>query len=159
MTPINAPTFLVLLLVVGGLAVSILSRQRKLQKSAAWEDVDLRALARLLDRDDDRFLTERLPLMALWSIRCKRAVAARDYLSRLGRNARFAIAVSRSHPQIAPEIAAEIRDKAVALQIEVNRVYLRTWAGVLVPLSCDLRTLTELTAGLSKVPSFMPARR
>jgi hypothetical protein len=159
MTPINAPAFLVLLLVVGGLAVSVLSRQRKVQNTAAWQEVDLRALARLLDRDDDRFLTERLPLTALWSMRWKRAIAARDYLSRLGHNARFAIAVSRSHPQLAPETAAEIRDKAVSLQIEVNRLYLRTWAAVLLPVSCDLRTLTELTAGLAKVPSFMPAGR
>lgn len=128
--------------------------RRRSTLPSGWTSVDLRAMSRLFSTEDDRFLADNVPWYVLINLRFKRALAAEDYIARLRDNSRYAIAVGRFQND------AALLDAAAALRIELAKLQVKVWAGVVSPIHADLDRVSALTgmfatrSKLSAVPAL-----
>lgn len=112
-------------------------RERSL--SSGWQTVDLKALARLLDKDDDDFLTSHLHRSVVLKLRFQRAFVAGDYLDRLNANSQYAIAIAKLNPAEEDLFLA-----ANDMRIEVAKLRWKVWMSVLLPVEADVVKLASL---------------
>jgi hypothetical protein len=130
------------------LAIFYVLREKSLRSvTREWKTVDLRAMTQLFSDEDDEFLAQNLPFAVLFKLRLQRFLAASAYLSRLNQNAACAIALARLQRE---GESRQLREAALALRMEVLRLYVKIWSGLLVPRSCHVAHLAELNAGLSQ---------
>lgn len=128
---------IVILTLVGIAAFRQHRREQNL--ASGWQNVDLKAFARLLDKSDDDFLARHLHRFVVVKLRFQRALVAEDYLAGLNANAEYAIAIARLNPDQDDLFLA-----ATALRMEVARLRWKIWLAVLWPASADVQKLDLL---------------
>jgi hypothetical protein len=115
-------------------------RQREADLAFGWQPVDLRTMAQLLSKEDDKFLTANVPAFSLLKLRVLRALAADDYFTRLLSNSRYAVAVAVRDSQQSNELL----QAATALRLEVTKLRVKSWLSVLSPIDVDTQRLGSL---------------
>ncbi len=133
----------IFILVFGFAVFAQLRRERVLANE--WQPVDLRAMARLLDRADDEFLAAHVRSFVMLRLRIKRALAAAHYLVPLKANCGRAIAIARLKPQ-----EEELFRSATLLRMEITRLHWKVWLGVVWPLNANVERLDALFRLLQK---------
>jgi hypothetical protein len=145
------------LIIATALLFAVQHRRREASLAEGWKPVDFRAMARLFSAEDDRFLAANVSRVDRLKLRIQRAIAAGDYLSPLRANSRYAIAAASRNPQH----SATVLEAATALRLEVLKLQLKIWLGVVAPLNVDIRrieALIHVCAGVKGVAAMVPIR-
>jgi hypothetical protein len=127
------------IIVIAGIAV-FGQRQREKNLAKTWKPVDLLALSRLLNQEDDRFLAANVSKFILLRLRVERALAAGKYLTRLRVNSHYAVAIAKLNATSEENLLAA----ATTLRLEVAKLQWKVWAGVLAPINADVQKLNSL---------------
>lgn len=133
-----------LFLAIAALGASLLRRSREDALNAHPAPVDLRAMGRLFDSSDYEFLARQLSPFVLLRLRILRAIAASEYLGRLRLHAQHAIVIAKRGSN-----TDALLEAATALRIEVAKVSLRVWLGLLFPHTPNLGAVPALAKTLS----------